>query len=154
MPVLTHRISPVPNPTPFHPDGLVALGPRLAVQLEVPSALAKQLAATGARVPTPVTGTALIDTGATRSAIDRTVVTRLGLNPVGLVTLGTAAGPIPQALYPVRLIIQQMNFPAEFESVTGCDLSGTDLIMLIGRDVLRVSMSVYDGNSGQYSLAI
>jgi predicted aspartyl protease len=132
----------------------VAAGPRAAVQLEVPPALAKQLAASGFPVPAPVTGTALIDTGATRSAIDRSVVARLGLNPIGLVTLGTAGGTSVQALYPLKLVLQQINSTVEFESVTGCDLGATDLVMLIGRDVLRLRTFTYDGVSGQYSLAM
>ena len=117
-------------------------------------ALAKQLTAAGTPVPAPVTGWALIDTGATRSAIDKQVVGKLGLNPVGLVLLGTAGGPSEQPLYPLKLVLQQLNYTIEFESVTGCDLHGTDLIMLIGRDVLRACLLVYDGVSGQYSLAI
>jgi predicted aspartyl protease len=112
------------------------------------------MTATSQKVPAPVTGTALIDTGASRSAIDRTVVSALNLNPVGVVKLGTAGGPSQQPLFPLRLILQQIGFTAEFEAVTGCDLDGTDLIMLIGRDVLRVCLFVYDGNSGQYSLAL
>lgn len=154
MPVLTHRITSVPNPPPFHPDGLVVTGPKVGVQLEVPTALAKQLGTTGQQVPAPVTGNALIDTGATRSAIDRSVVTSLGLNPVGIVTLGTAGGMSQQALYGLRLVIPSIKATVDFESVTGCDLSGTDLIMLIGRDVLRIALFVYDGVSGQYTIAI
>jgi len=154
VPVATVRISNVPNPTPAFPDGLFIAGSRIAVQLEVASVLAKQLAAEGKPIPQPVTGTALIDTGATRSAIDDRTVSKLGLSPVGLVKLGTAAGQKLQALYPLKLTLPQLARVIEFESVTGCDLSGTGFEMLIGRDVLRLGLFVYDGVSGSFSLAL
>ncbi len=154
MPVLSHRVSSVPNPTQPFPDGLVVAGPRVAIQLEVPGALAKQLAAAGAPVPAPVTGYGLVDTGATRSAIDQSAVSRLSLQPVGVVTSGTAAGPSQHALYPLKVVLPQMTYTIEFGSVTGCNLSGMNLVMLIGRDVLRLGLFHYDGVSGAYALAI
>lgn len=81
-------------------------------------------------------------------------MTKLGLNPVGLVTLGTAGGPSQQALYPLKVALPQIGPTFEIESVTGCDLTGTGLVLLIGRDVLRLSLFSDDGVSGAYTLAI
>lgn len=47
-----------------------------------------------------------------------------------------------------------LRFTIEFESVTGCDLSNTGLLMWIGRDVLRQALFVYDGVSGEHSIAL
>lgn len=154
MPVLSYRLSSVPNPTPPFPEGLGVNGPRMSVQLEVSTALAKYLGAQNKPVPPPVAGQALIDTGATASAIDKAAVAKLGLKPIGLITLGTAGGPSRQPLYPLKVVLIPVGMAFEFESVTGCDLTGTGLLMLIGRDVLSRGLLVYEGTSGSYTFAV
>lgn len=125
----------------------------VGVQIEVPEALAKQLASAGKPIPTPVTGMALIDTGATMTAVDSGVVTALGVNPVGVVAVGTAGGPTSQPVYPIRLQIQGVGLVINFSSVTGAPLKPMNLVALLGRDVLTRMILIYDGPSSEYTLS-
>jgi hypothetical protein len=68
------------------------MGPLLQVEISIPSALEQLLAAQNQPIPSPKTGWALIDTGATRTCVDAKTVSALGVNPIG-VTL--YAGSLP-----------------------------------------------------------
>ncbi len=158
MPVFTNRFSSVPSPTPAFPDGLQLAGPVVAVQVGVPDLLAKFLSDKGQPVPPSATGLALIDTGATMSAVNEQTVTSLGVKPVGTVMVGTAGGPKLQPLFAVKAFLPQPSLTVNYAQVTGADLAGHSImgqpiIMLIGRDVLRTAILVYDGPSGQFTLA-
>jgi hypothetical protein len=97
----------------------------MQVQVEVPQALAAYLSKQGQPIPAPQSGWALIDTGATRTCVDRDVLTRLGVQPTGTVKTGTAAGQVEQLLFPAKLSFPAAgNFQVEFGSVIAVDLRG------------------------------
>jgi hypothetical protein len=82
------------------------------------------------------------------------------VNPVGTANVGTAGGRRKQSTYPVRLIFPGTAFPGfEHPAVLGADLSGQlalpqkPLIALIGRDILRRCVFVYNGSAGMFSLS-
>jgi predicted aspartyl protease len=139
-------------PIPANAGLLQATGPMVNVQIEVPQALSGQLASASQPVPSPVTGLALIDTGATMTAVDSSVVTSLGINPVGVVPVGTAGGPTKQPVYPIRLQIQGVGLVMNFSRVTGAPLQGMGLVALLGRDVLARMILIYDGPSSEYTI--
>ena len=100
-------------------------------------------------------GTGLIDTGATFTAVDASVVAALGIPPIGVVTSGTAGGQRQQSQYPAALSFPGTNFPSmTFGFVVGCDLTGVDFNVLIGRDVLAYFVMVYNGVFGQFILSM
>ena len=96
---------------------------------------------------------ALFDTGATMSAVDASVVAALGVNPVGVVPVGTAGGPVAQPVYPIRLQLQGAEPVLDFSRVTGATLKSVDLVALLGRDALARMVLIYDGPSSEYTLA-
>jgi hypothetical protein len=105
---------------------------------------------------------ALIDTGASNTRVHEPILKALGLNPIGSMTSGTAAGPTQHSLYPVRLEFPADHIDREFDSVVGVDLSGQvanlstgpePIIALIGRDVLRDWILIYNGIGGVISIA-
>jgi hypothetical protein len=73
--------------------GLCALGPVFEVVISVPVTRAEQLKRAGQSVPAAVTGNAIIDTGASFTAIDAAVATQLGLPVVDVQTMHSASGP-------------------------------------------------------------
>jgi hypothetical protein len=143
------------------PRGLAANGPNIRVQIEVAAALAQSFQETNQAIPTPVVGVALIDTGASITAIDGSVVTQLGLNPNGVAMVGTAGGPQQQSTFQARF-----SFPGtpllgfEHARVLGCDLAGQTvlnqqpIVALIGRDILSRCVLVYNGSAGVFSLSM
>jgi hypothetical protein len=145
---------------PF-PQGLQLAGPCLPVQVEVPPALAAQLQQTGQVVPAPAAGFALIDTGASVSAVDAAVIQQLNVQPIGMVPVGTAGGPQQQATYPARFTFPGTPLPAiDFGSLLGANLAGQmvpghqgPLIALLGRDLLQRFVLVYNGPGAMFSLS-
>jgi len=142
------------------PGMLLQAGPILPVQVQVPAALAQQLQATNQAIPTPIAGIALVDTGATMSAVEVTVVQSLGIQPVGTAVVGTAGGKQMQAVYPARFSFPGTGLPhIDCSSLFGASLlgispagGGQPLIALIGRDILTQFVLVYNGPAATFSL--
>jgi hypothetical protein len=155
------RNDPAGPPVPL-PAALAEAGPITPVEVHVPQELAQLLESQGQPVPPPQTGFVLIDTGATRSCADVTIMTALGVSAVGQVNLGTAGGRVPAPLYPDRFVIgpdTPSPINIDFSSVIGVDLSGQSpvgqrLIGLIGRDMLSRGILIDNGTLGSFSLAI
>ena len=155
MPIYKSKVHSTSSPPPpAEPGRLVVSGPRVPVQVEVPTALAKRLADEGKPVPAPATGWGLIDTGATSSAVSAKVVENLGVSPVGVVKVGTAGGRREQATYPIKLVLSTIGLSIEYGQVTGAELEGMDIVVLIGRDFLSRVLFIYDGPSAEYTLAL
>lgn len=137
-------------------------GPFLNALVHVPTALAQLLDKQNLAVPAPVAGLGLIDTGASSTCIHEPVLTQLGLNPIGTTTSRTAAGIAIQRLYPVRIEFPGEGIDREFNSVAGVDLSGQtvslstgeqQIIALIGRDMMRNWVLIYNGPIGVVTIA-
>lgn len=156
---------PMPSqspPQPF-PEALASSGPIMQVEVHVPLVLAESLQKAASPIPAPVQGWALIDTGASISAVDSSVVSQLGINENGRAVVGTAGGRQEQFTYPPRLSFPGTLLPPiDHPKVLGCDLSGHVLfgvqnlriIALIGRDMLRSAIFVNNGTVGSWSLSI
>ena len=141
------------------PPALAAIGAVLEVQVQVPKVLADLLESQNQSIPQPVTGMALIDTGASRTCADHSSLMSLGINPIGVVLIGTAGGATQCQLFPTRLWFPSLNLGAAFDSLVGVDLRGQTvlgkkLIVLMGRDILARGMLVYSGNGGFFTLAL
>lgn len=97
-------------------------------------------------------GLALVDTGASSSAVDDSVIRGLGVAPVGVTYAGTAGGARPFNQFPATLGFQQLGLTLVFDRVVGCHIASQGIIALIGRDVLSRMLFVYDGPVGHTSL--
>ena len=75
-----------------NPAILMRAGPLLEVEVTIPAALENYLKAHGSPIPEPIAGWALIDTGASRTGVHDGTIAALGVNPIGLATVGTAGG--------------------------------------------------------------
>lgn len=137
------------------PKILAQNGPIINVIISIPQALAEIYTKQNEQVPTPITGFGLIDTGATKSCVHDDVMKNLGVNPIGVVTSGTAAGQVQHFLYPAHFNFPAAGFDVDFSSVVGVDLTGQDnIIALIGRDLLAMGIFVYNGHTGSFTIAI
>jgi len=130
-------------------------GPLIAVEVHVPQPLATLLSQQGKPVPKPVPGSALIDTGASITAVDDSVITSLGVQPVGVTTVHTPSGSAQQNQYPVRFTFPGTNLPElSGTQAIGSVLLPQGIVALIGRDALRSLILVYNGPAGMITLAI
>lgn len=145
-----------------HSGVLEIAGPVLQVEVHVPAALAVVMTNTKQLVPPPVVGWALIDTGATKTAVHEKAIVSLGVQPIGTANGGTAAGQVTHNVYPVRLKFPGtsrtgQDLEAEASQAIGVDLSGQVLdnkpiIALVGRDLLAQCVLVYNGSGGHFTL--
>jgi len=102
-------------------------------------------------------GLALIDTGATRSGICKSVAESLHYKPVDFVGISHASGQSRNPVFPINFEFPGSGFPP-FNGfpLVGFDLSSQDpeLLMLLGRDFLLFGQLYYHGPSGFYEIII
>lgn len=112
-------------------------------------------------MPEPVVVQALVDTRASCLCIDRSVLQKLGLGPTGsslMSTPSTGATPATVDLYDVSFSIfsTQEEAPLSYRTIPAIEtqlLESQGFHVLIGRDVLKHCMLVFDGRNGRFSLA-
>lgn len=132
--------------------------PRIQLYVAVSEPRRQALIAAGETIPQPLLVVALIDTGASSTAIDPVTVQALGLQPTGMMpilTPSTGAVPVQKNTFDVSFLIPVANMTYRlpvlqvFESHLGIQ----GIQVLIGRDVLRDCLFIYDGRAGHFSLA-
>ena len=163
MPIYNFRFNH-PNGGPDrYPLGLSLAGAFMPVEIHVPSPIAALLARDQKPVPSPATGVAIIDTGATYTAVDESVLQRLGLAPVGPIASGTANGPVVHQIYPARLLIPTLpGYDPQVQQVVGVNLAGQfvatrppqKIVALIGRNLLANWLMVWNGPAGEWSVSL
>jgi hypothetical protein len=119
------------------------------------------LQAANSPVPAPVPIRALVDTGASCSCVDPSVLTSLGLTPTGSARINTPSNgsePVDLPQYDVALIIppatpgqSPLIFP--IIPVVASQLRAQGIEALIGRDILSHCILVYNGTVNFFSLA-
>jgi hypothetical protein len=130
-------------------------GPQLDVEVHVPDALAAILTQQGKPVPKPVAGNALIDSGASITAVDDSIIRSLGVQPVGIATVHTPSGSAQQNQYPVKFIFPRTGLPPlNAPQAIGSVLQSQGIVALIGRDSLSSVVFVYNGPVGVITLAL
>ena len=93
---------------------------------------------------------ALIDTGATHTAIREDILLELRTIPIGRQSVETAAGQVVCDQYFVRLAFPDGKYVDDFR-VTAIPIDKT-VDCLLGMDILRFGVLVYDGKAGKFSL--
>jgi len=153
MPIFSRNWRHPQTNTP-DPVQLRNVGPVLQIEISLPSVLAAQFTQQGRPLPSPETGFALIDTGASITGVDVDALARLGLSPFSTINVRTPQGQAVQGLFAC-----QMSFPGspilpqQFNAVAGSALAGQGYLALIGRDVLQSCQLVYNGPDGFWTIA-
>lgn len=149
MPIVTHDVVP-------------GIGPLLDFSVGVTTPREQVLKAVGKPVPPPQSVRGLIDTGASHTVLDKSIITGLCLNPSGITrikTPSTGQGTHQCYLYDVKFHFisnQGIRIPlASLPSlpVLECDLSAQGIQALIGRDVLASCALFYNGDVSRFALA-
>ncbi|HEY0746605.1 MAG TPA: hypothetical protein VGD63_07895 [Steroidobacteraceae bacterium] len=137
------------------------MGPLITVAILPSSPRQAALRAAGLAVPAYTSGTFLVDTGASNTVVDMTLISPLGLAATGAAmchTPSTGQQAMPFNQYDVMIWIPgaSASDPAwiiEALPVMECDLSAQGIKGLIGRDVLDRSILIYNGTAKHFSLA-
>lgn len=131
---------------------LESSGPLVQVAVSLPQALEEFCVANNIQVPVPVPGYALIDTGASSSAVhEEVLVAGLGILPIDSIPTQTPHGAGRSFVYPARITFPAMTISDyRMDRLIGCNLKwttddGKEVIMLMGRDLLKHFLMVYNG---------
>ncbi len=136
-------------------------GPIVAAFIGVSNPKYQALLAAGATAPQPVPIQALVDTGASHTCVDPTILAVLGLTPTGTAPVHTpTTGQTPQQVnqYDVGLLIPgaDVGHPPLVRNplpVLESALTVQGIQALIGRDVLSDCVMIYNGATGLFTLS-
>jgi len=114
----------------------------------------------GIAIPPPVIVRCLIDTGASGTCVDTSVIAKLGLLPSGTVnvhTPSTGATPCVKNQFDVGIGIVmdngQIHLPGMIIPVIESDLKSQGIEALLGRNILEQGILIYDGRRRLLTLA-
>jgi predicted aspartyl protease len=130
-------------------------GPIVQVIIGVEQNMAQQLVAQGVQLPQPISGNALIDTGATTTCIDEGVAQQLNLPAIDVITIASAShANARQNVYPT--LIEVVGIAIKFNALRaiGVPLANQGIHVLIGRDLLQHCTLFYNGMMGSFTLSI
>lgn len=122
------------------------------------------LKAAGITIPVMQKATFLIDTGASGTCVDQSVMQNLGLSPINYISIQTPStngSPIQCPVYDVQVIFQpsiHQSKPYQVPHIRAVSVIETHLKSqgidgLIGRDILEYCLLVYNGHTNSYTLA-
>jgi hypothetical protein len=129
---------------------ITAMGPLVELTVGPSSLSADALIKHGLPAPQPMAVMGLIDTGATLTTVNSSLVQRMGLDPVGSRRLLTATGITPCYLYQISISLADHAIPSWDVLEARQDFRTFDL--LIGRDILNRAVFHYDGPRGIFTL--
>jgi hypothetical protein len=156
MPVYNHYY---PDPqdlinTTASADRLALEGPSVPVTISPVSQVVQALQAAGLPVPAPVSGLALIDTGGTLCMVDEAAVLQLAIPPFGSASIQGPTGQAQHLTYALAMTFPGTSLPnLTFTDCIGGPLQASGIVALIGRNVLRDFIFIYNGPAGSVSLA-
>jgi predicted aspartyl protease len=129
-------------------------GPLIQVSVGVMPVLTKEMAQEGIAVPSPITGQALIDTGASNTCIDAEIAAKIGAPVIDKVTMHSASHASTEAnIYPVHFDIIGLGVGRNVPRCMGAALQSQGIIMLIGRDALVDCNLFYNGLTGSFTFS-
>lgn len=128
-------------------------GPVIPVTIGIPAALEEFCAEKGYAIPAPASGYALIDTGAAVSAVHEQILLDMGVQPIDSMPTQTAHGAGRSFVYPAKVGFPALNIENyRMDRLVGSELKwatseGKEIVMLLGRDILKFMLLVYNGLS-------
>lgn len=137
-------------------------GPRLHAAVAVSDPRRKALEEAGKAVPNSVPVQALVDTGASCTCVDPSVLEKLGLQPTGSVQVHTpssGSNPDQHDQFDIGLLIpgsDRSHLPLHLDAVSVVAaelLANQGFEVLIGRDILSDCILIYNGPVGVFTMA-
>ncbi len=141
---------------PVPPQAVFAQrGPVVQVTIRVAQQIATQVLQSGGTLPPPVSGLALIDTGASTTCVDDAAAQKLQLPVIDVVKIASAShAETEQNVYPIQIEVMGLPITINAPRAVGTPLEPQGILVLLGRDVLQHTVLVYNGPAGSLSLSI
>lgn len=127
-------------------EALRERGAILPIQVGLPSSMAK------GKPPEEIQ--AMIDTGASITAINVSAAQRIGLPVTGSARIGGVTGASDMPVYGALLRFPDPKIDFDPIPIAGATMGGAPFEMLIGRNILCRMLLSYDGKKGQFTLTI
>ena len=136
-------------------EALARKGPVVPVTLSLLKQHQHVLTEKGETIPRAISGFALLDTGASRTCVDKETAEKVGMAIVGTGSMSSATHenhtvPVFAGLIEIAGLDCHINMLQGM----GARLATQGIIALIGRDVLARTIFTYNGSAGTISLAI
>jgi hypothetical protein len=135
-------------------------GPVITVGFIVSAPRQGALKKAGVAIPSPVVVKCLVDTGASCTCVDRTVIQQLQIPPSGTVSIHTpSTGPTPcvcnQFDIGIGIVMDngQIHLPGMIIPVIESDLNVPGISALPGGDILEQAILIHDGRRSLSTLA-
>jgi hypothetical protein len=129
-------------------------GPILEIQVTVSRDLANVLKAGNIPVPDPIKVMAMIDTGASSSVVNPEVIRNLGISPTGRVKINTPSDcGVDCNQYKLAFAFPN-GVVMESSDVIEAPLVGQPVQCLLGRDILRHGVLIYNGYMQQITFSV
>ncbi len=134
-------------------------GALIQFRVGVSNPRAGALVAAGQPVPASIPITGLIDTGASCTSIDTTILRQLAIPSTGQIQVHTpstqASAPHVANLYDISLVLVHPLITRKFDAmpVTESQLLHQGIQALIGRDILKDCFFSYDGSAQNFVLS-
>lgn len=134
-------------------------GPLVQVQISLPGAVAEFCATNQIAIPPPLAGWALIDAGASTTAVDEECLLSLGIQPIDAIPTNTPSGSGRSLVYPARVTFPGLQLAdLRMDRVFGAKLNwqtpdSRSILMLLGRDMLKHFLLVYNGPGTNITLS-
>jgi len=130
-------------------------GPCIQITVTAAESIADQLVQQGKTIPQPVSGMALIDTGASTTCIDVDLAQQLGLPVIDVVQMSSAShASTSQNVYPIQIEVLGPGIKINVPRAIGATLAPQGIVALIGRDFLQHCTLFYNGVTGEITLSI
>jgi len=136
-------------------QALAQRGPVVQVTISLGTAMAQVLQQQGKPIPAPVSGLALIDTGATGTCINKDQAEAMGLPVIDVGKMSSATHEDePSNIHPIKIEFVGVPITVEAERAMCAKLTKFGLLAIIGRDVLQHCNLVYNGFAGTITLSV
>jgi predicted aspartyl protease len=120
-------------------------GPVVEVLIAPAKPLVDILRSRNQALPQPIKALAMIDTGATSSVVRPDIIEMIGLSPIGIARINTPTTEGVECYQYQAAIVFPNNVAVETTDLIEAPLQGQHIQCLIGRDILKHGVLIYNG---------
>ena len=137
----------------FQLANLKADGPIIEVLIAPSRHLVEVMQSNKQTPPQPVKAIAMIDTGASSSVVNQDIIKQLGIEPIAAVKINTPSDSGVSCFQYQAVIMFPSKVAIGTSELIAAPLKGQPVQCLIGRDILKNSVLIYNGYAQTITLS-